>query len=123
MDYPGTSLKTTWPRFALEGIRIYLVLWKGTCPCWLSTTHGDPGSTQILTRHCGAKSHTDSQLTNLGPMPTRQVPIIQPLWVFETPVDGVGDHVALPFDNPDGTGGFISHQRKSKLYIWNLTSA
>jgi hypothetical protein len=36
-------------------------------------------------------------------MPTRQVLIVQPLWVIETPTDGVGAQAAPPSDNPDGT--------------------
>jgi hypothetical protein len=39
-----------------RGISPCLVLWRGTCPGWLSTVNGDPGSTQILTQHHGAKS-------------------------------------------------------------------
>jgi hypothetical protein len=31
------------------GISPCLVLWRGTCPCWLSPTYGNPGSTQTLT--------------------------------------------------------------------------
>jgi ribosomal protein L10 len=65
--------------------------------------HGDSGSTQILTRHCGAKSQTINQLTNLGTMPTRQVPIVQHLRVIKTPAEGVSAHVAPPSDNLDGT--------------------
>jgi hypothetical protein len=56
------------------GICPCLVLWRGTCPCWLSPTYGDPGSTQILTRHYTVKSQTVSQLMNMGTTPTRQVP-------------------------------------------------
>jgi hypothetical protein len=48
-DYPGKSLETTWPGFALRDISHYLVLWRGTCPCWLSPVHCDLGPTQILT--------------------------------------------------------------------------
>jgi hypothetical protein len=43
-------------------------------PGWLSTVYGDLGSTQIRTQHCSAQSQTISQLTNVGTMPTRQVP-------------------------------------------------
>jgi hypothetical protein len=85
--------------------------------------HGDPGSTQILTQHCDARSQTVSQLANSGTSPTRQVPVVQPLWVIETPEDGVDVHVTPPSDNPDETGGFISRQCKPKQYIWNLASA
>jgi hypothetical protein len=51
--------------------------------------NSDPDSTQILTRHCGAKSQTVSQLMNSGTAPTRQVPVVQPLRDTETPADGV----------------------------------
>jgi hypothetical protein len=67
--------------------------------------NGDPGSTQILTRHCGAKSQNVSQLANLGTTPTRQVPIVQTLRIIETPMDGVSAQVAPPSDNPNGTLG------------------
>jgi hypothetical protein len=67
-DYPRKSLETTWPGSARGGggISPGLVLWRGTCPCWLLPTNSDPGSTQILARHCGAKSQTVSQLANSG---------------------------------------------------------
>jgi hypothetical protein len=42
------------------------------------------------------------------------VSIVQPLWVIETPTDGVNVHAAPPSDNSDGTVGFISHQPKPK---------
>jgi hypothetical protein len=57
---------------------------------------GDPGSTQILTRQCGAQSQT---------MPTRQVPVVQPLQVIETPEYRVGAYFAPTFDNPNGPVG------------------
>jgi hypothetical protein len=74
-DYPGTKHETTWLGFAREGgICPCVVLWRGTCPCWLSPKHGDPYSTQILPRHYGAKSQIIIQLTNVRTMSTRQVP-------------------------------------------------
>jgi hypothetical protein len=73
-DYPGTTYETTRPKFVLGGICPCLVLWRGTCPCWLSPTYGDSGSTQILTRHYSVKSQIVSQLMNMGTTPTRQVP-------------------------------------------------
>jgi hypothetical protein len=85
-----------------------------TCPCWLSPTHDDLDSTQILTRYCGVKSQIVSQLTNTGTTPTRQVPIVQPLWVIETTTDRVRARASHPSDNPDGTGSFISRQYKPK---------
>jgi hypothetical protein len=42
------------------GINACLVLWRGTCPGRLSPVNGDAGSTQILNRHCSAKSQTIS---------------------------------------------------------------
>jgi hypothetical protein len=65
--------------------------------------HGDMGSTHVLTWHYGAKSQMVSQLMNSGTAPTRQVPIVQPLLVIETPEDGVGAHTAPLSNNPDGT--------------------
>jgi hypothetical protein len=55
-----------------------LVLWIGTCPSCLSPMNGDPGSTQILTRYCGAKSQTISQLVNLRITPTSRSPQFSP---------------------------------------------
>jgi hypothetical protein len=51
---------------------------------WASPTNGILGSTQILTRHCGAKSQKVSQLVDSRTIITRQVLIVQPLWVIET---------------------------------------
>jgi hypothetical protein len=48
------------------GIRSCLVLWRGTCPGWLSPLNGDPGFTQILNQHYGAQSETVSQFESLG---------------------------------------------------------
>jgi hypothetical protein len=87
------------------GISSCLVLWRGTCPCWLSPMNGDPGSTQTLTRHCGAKSQTVSQLVKSGTTPARQVSIIQSLRVIETPTDRVSAYIAPPSDNMDRTVG------------------
>jgi hypothetical protein len=50
----------------------------------------------------GAKSQSISQVTNSRIVPTRQVAVVQLLWVIETPMDGVGVHATQPFDNPDG---------------------
>jgi hypothetical protein len=52
-DYSRMTHETTWPGFD-GGIGPYLILWRGTCSGWLSIPNGDPGSTQIMTRHCGA---------------------------------------------------------------------
>jgi hypothetical protein len=87
------------------GICHCLVLWRGTYSCCLSPADGDPSPTQILTQHSGAQSHTDSPLTNSGTAPTRQVPIVQDLWVIETLADGVSVLAVPPFNNPDGTMG------------------
>jgi hypothetical protein len=70
------------------------------------TRERDPGSTQILTRHYGAKSQTISQLMYLGITPTRQVPIVQPIRVIETPTDGADMQAAPPSDKPNATVGF-----------------
>jgi hypothetical protein len=72
-------------------------------PCWLSSAHSDLDSTQIVTRHCNAKSQTISQLVNSGTISTRQVPIVQPFQVIETPADGVSAHATPPSNNPDRT--------------------
>jgi hypothetical protein len=40
-----------------------------------------------------------------GTVPTRQVSVIQPLWILETPADRVGSQAVAPSDNPDGTVG------------------
>jgi hypothetical protein len=58
-----------------------------------------------LTPYYGAQSQTITHVTNFGTMPTRQVPIVYPLRVMETPEDGVGAHVAPLSDNPDRTVG------------------
>jgi hypothetical protein len=42
---------------------------------------------------------------NSGTTPTRQVSTVQPLWVVETPVDGVDAYTAPPSDNLDGAMG------------------
>jgi hypothetical protein len=55
-DYPGKMIETTWSGFDWGGMGLSLVLWRGTCPGWLSRANGDPGSTHILTRHYGAQS-------------------------------------------------------------------
>jgi hypothetical protein len=47
-------LKPPGPDLTGGGISPYLVLWRGTCPSWLSPTNGDLGSTQILTRYYDA---------------------------------------------------------------------
>jgi hypothetical protein len=67
--------------------------------------NSDLGSTQILTQHCGAQSQIISQLMNSGIVPTRQVSVVQPLLIFETPVDGVGAYTMPPFDHSDRTIG------------------
>jgi hypothetical protein len=59
-----SCLKPFGPDMTGGGISLCLVLWRGACPFWLSPMNGDPGSTQILTRHHSAKSLTISQLVN-----------------------------------------------------------
>jgi hypothetical protein len=70
--------------------------------------HCDLGSAQILTQHYGAKSQTASQLMSSRTTPTRQVPVVQPLWVIEAPVDGVCACAMHPPDKADRIVGFIS---------------
>jgi hypothetical protein len=40
----------------IGGISPYLILWRDTCPGWLSPVNSDPSSTEILTWHYGARS-------------------------------------------------------------------
>jgi hypothetical protein len=67
--------------------------------------NGDPCSIQIKTQHYGAKSQTVRQLMNSGTAPSRQVALVQPLWVIETPTDEVNAYTAPPYDNPNGIMG------------------
>jgi hypothetical protein len=91
-------LETTWLEFDGGGdISPCVILCRGACPVYLSPPNGDPASTQILTWHCGAKSQTISQLVNSGTVPTRQVPVVHPFWVIETPTDGVGTQSRTTF--------------------------
>jgi hypothetical protein len=53
------------------GISPYLILGRGAYPGWFSPSKGDPGSTQVLTQHYGAKSQIVSQLTNSETTSTR----------------------------------------------------
>jgi hypothetical protein len=69
------------------GICPCLVLWRGTCPCWLSPANSDPGSTQNLTRHRGVKSQTVSQLMNNANYASTQ--LVQPIQIIETPDDRI----------------------------------
>jgi hypothetical protein len=73
-DYPGKMLETTWFR----ALAPCLVLCRGTCPGRLSPRNSDPGSTQILTQHCGAQSQTVSQLESSGTTPTIKFPQLSP---------------------------------------------
>jgi hypothetical protein len=66
--------------------------------------NSEPGSTQILTQRRGAKSKTVSKLGNSGTMSTRHVPLVQPIWVIETPEDGVSAHATTSSNNSDGVG-------------------
>jgi hypothetical protein len=77
-DYLGQMLETTWVIFDQGGISPYLIIWRGACPGWLSPPNDDPGSTQILTQHCGVKSQAVSQLVNLGTVPTSKSPLFSP---------------------------------------------
>jgi hypothetical protein len=75
---PGKKLETTWSGFDQGGLSPCLVLWRCTCPGWLSTASGDPCSTQVLNRHYGAKSHTVSQLNSSGTTSTSKSPQLSP---------------------------------------------
>jgi hypothetical protein len=82
----GLSAWITWKRSMkrpgldlIVGISPYLILWRGTCPNWLSPLNCDPGSTQILNQHFDAQSQTDSQLNELVDHTYQQVPVVQPL--------------------------------------------
>jgi hypothetical protein len=103
------------------GICPCLVPWRDTCPCWLSPTNGDLESTQILTRHCGAKSQTISQPVNTGTLLIRQVLIVQPLWVIEAPADSVRAYAASPFDNSDGFEGLHKSSAQTKAVHMELS--
>jgi hypothetical protein len=68
--------ETTRPKFASVGEGhppLSIPMERYVAPCWLSLANGDPGWTQILTLHHGARSHTVSQLVNAGTTPTWQV--------------------------------------------------
>jgi hypothetical protein len=80
MDYPGMTRETTRPKFVPRGLQPCLVLWRGTCPCWLSPAYGDPVSTQILTLHHGASLRllVSLQMRNphrLGKYPVSSAPL------------------------------------------------
>jgi hypothetical protein len=57
---PGNTqercVKPSGPDLTRGGIGPHLVLWRGTCPIWLSPMNSDPGSIQILTQHYDAQS-------------------------------------------------------------------
>jgi hypothetical protein len=73
-DYPGKTCETTWSGFDRGVNSRYLILWRGTCPDWLSHLNGDLGSIQILTRHCGAQSQTVSHLVSSRTTSTSKSP-------------------------------------------------
>jgi hypothetical protein len=60
-------------------------------------------------------SQTVSQLKSLGTMPTRQVPIVQPLQVIKTPTDGVHERATQPYDNPNGSMGLQRSSVQTKI--------
>jgi hypothetical protein len=49
------------------------------------------------------------------------VPVFQPLWVIETPMDGVGAHTAPPSNNSDGIMGFIKSSSQNKAVHMELS--
>jgi hypothetical protein len=60
------------------GISPCLVLWRDTCPGWLSPMNSDPGSTKILTQYFGAQFQTVSQLMSSGTTLTSKSPQLSP---------------------------------------------
>jgi hypothetical protein len=103
------------------GIGPSLVLWRGACPGWLSHVNGGPGSTQILTRHYGAKSRTVSKLANSGTVPTKKVPVVHPLRVIKTPADGVGAQPPHLLTTQMGLWGFIKSSAQNKVVHMKLS--
>jgi hypothetical protein len=74
------------------GISPCLIIWRSTCPDWVSPPNGDPGSTHILTRHYGAQSQSVGQLASSGMMPTRNTPQLSPSGLTKHPT---GTHTYL----------------------------
>jgi hypothetical protein len=66
---------------------------------------------QVLTKRISLNPNLDfSQITQssqrgVGDSSQRQVPVVQPLRVIETPEDGVGAHAAPLSDNSERTVG------------------
>jgi hypothetical protein len=52
---------------------------------------------------------------------TRQVPVVQPLRVIETPMNGVGAHATPPSDNPDRTVGLHKSLAQNKAVHMELS--
>jgi hypothetical protein len=90
---PSCGLAPSYPGFLLGPLGLdltsgnypYLVLWRGTCPSWLSPPNGVPGSTQILTQHYGAQSQTISQRKSSGATPTSKFPQLSPFGLSKHP--------------------------------------
>jgi hypothetical protein len=88
-DYPGKTLETTWYGFdPREGFSPCLVLWRGTCPSWLSPMNSGPSSTQILTQHYSVQSETISQLETSGTTSTCMSPQLSPFELSQHPRTG-----------------------------------
>jgi hypothetical protein len=57
----------------------------------------------------------------LGTVPTRQVTIVQPLWVIKTLTDRVRAHAAHPSNNLDGTVGRPKSLAQTKIVHMELS--
>jgi hypothetical protein len=73
----------------IRGISPCLILWRGTCPGWLSPSNGDPGCTQILTWHYDAQSQTVSQLVSSRTTPSSKSPQFSPSGLLTRPRMGL----------------------------------
>jgi hypothetical protein len=110
----GFSARITWERstkppisYLIGGISPCLILWRATCPGWLSPPKGDPGSTQILTWHFGAQSQTISQLASSGTTPSIKSSQFSPSRLTNKLRTGSMRILHHNSNNPDGTMGLL----------------
>jgi hypothetical protein len=85
--------------------------------------NGDPGFTQILTRHYGAQSQTVDQLESPGTTPTSQSPQLNPSGLLQHPRTG---SMRMPHNTLTTwmeSRGFVKPSTWNKVVIWNLASA